>query len=441
MFNKFFKNKEVKNAGWLIGGKIIQMLLSLVVGIFTARYLGPGNYGLVNYGIAYVAFFTSLATLGLNSVIVKDFFDHPEEQGTAIGSALVMRFLSGLLSVILIVTIVFFIDYGQTETIIIVALCGLGLIFNIFETFNYWFQAQYKSKVTAIATLIAYGTVSVYKIILLITQQNVIWFALATSIDYVAVAIILFIFYKVYSGPKLKFSWGKCKQLLKISYHYILPGLMVAVYGQTDKIMLKQMTSEEAVGYYATGVTLCSMWTFVLNAIIDSIYPTILKLKKDGDQEAYERKNRQLYAIVFYVSTFVSISFVLLGNFAIEILYGKEFLPASSVLKIITWYTAFSYLGVARNAWIVSENKQKYITFLYVGAAVANVGLNFALIPIWGADGAAVASLVAQVLSGMLLPFFIKPLRPNAKLMMEAICFIKVKSCKNDIDIENNEKS
>lgn len=50
-------NKEVKNAGWLIGGKIIQMLLSLVVGVLTARYLGPGNYGLVNYGAAYVGFF------------------------------------------------------------------------------------------------------------------------------------------------------------------------------------------------------------------------------------------------------------------------------------------------------------------------------------------------------------------------------------------------
>ena len=62
------------------------MLLSLVVGVLTARYLGPGNYGLVNYGAAYVGFFSSLCTLGINNVIVKDFIDHPDEQGTAIGS-------------------------------------------------------------------------------------------------------------------------------------------------------------------------------------------------------------------------------------------------------------------------------------------------------------------------------------------------------------------
>ena len=92
----FFGNREAKNAYWLIGGRIAQMVLSLFVGILTARYLGPNNYGLINYGTAYVAFFASISNLGLNSVIIKDFVDHPNEQGEAIGSALVMRLASSV---------------------------------------------------------------------------------------------------------------------------------------------------------------------------------------------------------------------------------------------------------------------------------------------------------------------------------------------------------
>ena len=88
----FLKSKESKNASWLIAGKVVQMLLSVFVSILTARYLGPSNYGLISYGTAYTTFFTALCGLGINAIIIKNFVDHPDEQGEAIGSALLMRF-------------------------------------------------------------------------------------------------------------------------------------------------------------------------------------------------------------------------------------------------------------------------------------------------------------------------------------------------------------
>lgn len=426
MFKKLLGNKEVKNAGWLIGGRIVQMLISLVVGVLTARFLGPGNYGLINYGTAYVTFFTAFCTLGLNSVIIKDFVDHPEEQGEAIGSAILMRLVSSLLSVIMIVGIVSIIDGDEPITIAVVALCSVGLVFHVFETFNFWFQSQYKSKVTSIVTLTAYIVVSVYKIVLLIFGMDVRWFAFSTSVDYIFIAILLYIAYRKHNGQKLRFSLKKCKSLLSVSYNYILASMMVAIYGQTDKLMLKQMIGETEVGYYATATALCAMWTFVLQAIIDSLYPSILKLHSIS-KEQYEKKNRQLYCIVFYVSCFVSLMFVLFGDFAIWLLYGDEFMPAANTLKIVTWYTAFAFLGVARNAWIVSEGKQSYLKYMYVTAAALNVLINLLLIPVMGAAGAALASLITQLFTSLILPMFFKDLRPNAKLMLEAIAFRKIK--------------
>jgi len=416
------KSRETRNASWIIGGRILQMLLSLIVGVLTARFLGPGNYGLINYGSAYVAFFTALCNLGLNSVIIKDFVDHPDEQGEAIGSALVMRLISSILSTVLIVSVVSIVDKDEPLTIAVVALCSIGSIFHIFETFNFWFQNQYKSKITSIASLCAYIITAGYRIVLLILGKDVRWFAFASSVDYIAVAILLWLAYKRYHGPKLKFSLRKSKSLLSVSYNYILSSIMVALYGQTDKLMLKQMLDENAVGYYATATAICAMWTFVLQAIIDSLYPSILRLKNES-QAAYERKNRQLYAIVFYVSCIVSVGFVILGKPIVYILYGEAYLPSVSVLRMVTWYTAFSYLGVARNAWIVSEGKQKYLKYMYGCAAVMNVVLNAVLIPHMGAVGAALASLVTQISTSIVLPMFFREMRPNAKLMIDAICF------------------
>jgi len=152
--------------------------------------------------------------------------------------------------------------------------------------------------------------------------------------------------------------------------------------------------------------------------------PTIIELHKT-DKEQFLKKNRQLYAIIFYTSMFVSIIFLIFGNIAIKILYGEEYIPAVLPLKIATWYTAFSYLGVARDTWIVCENKQKYLKFLYIGAAVVNVILNLIFIPIWGAAGAAFTSLITQILTCIGIPLFIKEMRPNVKLMIDAILLRK----------------
>ena len=73
ILQKLLKRKTVKNAGYLIAGKVIQMAFSFVIGLLTARYLGPSNYGLMNYAGAYTAFFAAICTLGINNVLVKEF--------------------------------------------------------------------------------------------------------------------------------------------------------------------------------------------------------------------------------------------------------------------------------------------------------------------------------------------------------------------------------
>ena len=70
---------------------------------------------------------------------------------------------------------------------------------------------------------------------------------------------------------------------------------------------------------------------------------------------------------------------------------------------------------------MVYNDKQKYLKYMYIFAAVLNVILNFILIPKWGTSGAASASLITQIFTSIVFPMFIKDLRPNAKLMLEAI--------------------
>ena len=354
------KNKVVKNAGWIIGGRLVNKLLAFLVGILTARYLGPSNYGLINYAAAYISFFASICTLGINSIIVKNFVDHPDEEGKTIGTTLLLRAVSSLLSALMIVGIVGIVDRDEPLTVVVVALCSVGLIFQIFDTLNYWFQARLQSKYSALASLASYAAVSVYKIVLLVLGKSVEWFALASALDYTVLAVVLAAAYFKNGGQRFTASWAKAKELLSSSTSFIISGLMVSIYACTDKLMLKQMLGEASVGYYSLASAISVSWAFVLSAIIDSLYPEIVQ-SFNTNRIYYERKNRQLYAIVFYTSLFMSAAICLLARPFIEILYGASYLPAVQPLRIVVWYTAFSYLGVARNAWMVCENRQKYL--------------------------------------------------------------------------------
>ena len=414
------KNKVVKNAGWLIGGRLVNKLLAFLVGILTARYLGPSNYGLINYAAAYISFFASICTLGINSIIVKNFVDHPDEEGKTIGTTLLLRAVSSLLSALMIGGIVGIVDRDEPLTVVVVALCSAGLIFQIFDTLNYWFQARLQSKYSALASLASYAAVSVYKIVLLVLGKSVEWLALASALDYTVLAVVLAAAYFKNGGQRFTASWAKAKELLSSSTSFIISGLMISIYACTDKLMLKQMLGEASVGYYSLASAISVSWAFVLSAIIDSLYPEIVQ-SFNTNRIYYERKNRQLYAIVFYTSLFMSAAICLLARPFIEILYGASYLPAVQPLRIVVWYTAFSYLGVARNAWMVCENRQKYLKYLYMGAAAINVVLNLLFIPPWGASGAAAASLLTQIATTVLLPAVIRPLRANTKLMLDAV--------------------
>lgn len=412
-------NKETKNMGWLIAGKVSKMMLSFIVSIFTTRYLGPSNYGLINYVAAYTTFFLSICTLGLETVLLRDFVEHPEDEGKTIGTTLILRAAAGLLSAFMIVGIISVVDQEDPLLIPVAILSSISLIFDAFNVFHTWFQSRYQSKVTAVVALVSYSITSAYKISLLVMGKDIRWFAFSNTVDGITIAIMLVWCYRRESKAKLTFSSKKAKRLLSDSYHYILSGLIVAIYSQTDRLMLKQLQGETVVGYYSLAYTVNMMWVFVLTSIIDSLFPTILRLHRE-DEGAFKRKNKQLYALIIYLSLFVAIVMCTLGRPAIKLIYGPAYEKATLPLAILSFFTLFYYLGVARNVWTVCENKQRYLKYMYMVAVVLNILLNAALIPSMGASGAAIATLVTQIIVVIILPLFMKSLRPNAMLIIDA---------------------
>ena len=413
------KNKVARNASWIIGGKIVQAFLGLIVSMLTARYLGPSNYGLINYASSIVGFVIPLVFLGLNNTLVQELTINPEKEGEIIGTSILLSLVSAVLCILGIFIFVSIANAGEKDTIIVCMLYSILLIFQVLDLIQYWFQSKLLSKYSSMVTLVAYILISVYKIVLLMTQRSVYWFAIASTLDYLLISLGLLFIYHRLGGNNLSFSIQTGKALFKKSKHYIVTGLMVAIFAQTDKIMLKLMLGEDATGYYSAAVACASMTSFVYTAIIDSFRPVIFK-SHEVSNDKFELNLKRLYAIIIYLSLAQSIVMTVFAKLIIGILYGQAYAPAINALRIVTWYITFAYMGSVRNIWILSKNLQNYLWIINMSGAVLNVVINYALIPVFGVNGAAIASFVTQFFTNFLMGYIIPPIRENNKLIIEA---------------------
>ena len=123
------KRKVINNAKWIIVCKVIQAVLQLVIGMLCARYLGPSNYGVINYAASVVAFVVPLMQLGLQSTLVQELIESPEKEGKIMGTSLVLDLVSSFLCVSLVTAFVSTVNRGETETIIVSVLYSLSLVF------------------------------------------------------------------------------------------------------------------------------------------------------------------------------------------------------------------------------------------------------------------------------------------------------------------------
>ncbi|NLA34053.1 MAG: flippase, partial [Tenericutes bacterium] len=419
--NKITHSLTMKNSIWMIIANIIQMIIALFINRTVAEYLDVENYGIINYGISFVAFFTSLCTLGFNSILIKELINNKNKNGKIIGTSVTLRLISSLISIILIYIIIFLLKENNKEIVFCALLQSLALFFDAFTIIGLWYQANLKSKYVAITGLVSYIVVAIYKLTLVYNKKSIYWFAFSNSLTSIVIGTILIFLYFKHKGQKFSFSLETGKNLLKNSYHFILSGLMIAIYAQIDKIMIGSILENiSAVGLYSVATTIITLWSFVPNSIVTAFNPTIVFAKNES-KEKYIRRLKQLYSIIIWLSIAYALFITIFSKQIIGILYGSKYLGATTALNISIWGVSFSFIGVVREIWLVNNNIQKYSKWFAILGALANIILNIFMIPTFVIVGAAIATFITQLLTGLIANLFFKETRVNFKYIIEAM--------------------
>ena len=413
-FKKYFVNTS-----WLFFERIIGMAVTFFVGVYVARYLGPANFGLLSYTGSFVGLFSAIATLGLDSILVRELVKDEKRRGELLGTTFVLKVIGSIFVLMIIVIAVRF-TTNDSFTNLLIFIIAIGTIFQSFNVINFYFQSKVLSKYTVYAQIFASFTCAAIKLVLIYFNMSLIYFVIVTLLQSMILASGLVVMY--IKQKSSLFSWsvnfGLAKNLLKDSWPLMLSGIAISIYMKIDQVMIKNMLDAKAVGNYAVAVRLSGIWYFIPMAITSSVFPAIINAKKVSEKLYYERLQK-LYDLMTWLAIGIALPITFLANDIIKILFGAQYQSAAGVLRIHVWATVFVFLGVATGKYLVVENYTKISFLKSITGAIVNVILNIILIPKFKINGAAIATVISYFVSVFLIILIPKTYK-NSILMLKS---------------------
>ncbi|WP_234363369.1 flippase [Francisella tularensis] len=421
------------NTGWLFIGNISRMLASLLVGIWVARYLGPKEFGVLNYASSFVALFSVLTTLGLDGIVVRELVKDSSKSNTILGTAFGLKLLGFFALLIILSGVLYFAEESlYTKSIILVV--ALSTMMQSFNVLDFYFQSQVKSKFVALANLISLVISSITKIILILCGAELIYFAAVVVLDSFTLSLGFIYFYQSKKFGNIKnwrFKFAVAKSLLRDSWPLVLSGLAISIYMNIDQVMINHMLGPQEVGQFAAAVRISTVWYFIPVVISSSLFPAIINAKKVSEEIYYTRLQR-LYDLMVWIAIAIALPMTFLSDWIVNLLYGQDYNQAGSVLMIHIWAGIFVSLGVASSRWLLTENLQIFSTINTFIGAVINILLNCIFIKYIGIQGAALATLISYFMAAYLSLLFWQKTRKNFFCLSKSFLILRILNVKKN---------
>lgn len=397
----------LSNTSWMMAEQIIRMAVNLVVSVLIARHLGPAQFGHLSYAIALTSLLAIVGTLGLNRICVRELVECGTDAGrrlNLLSNVYAMRCLMGAALTLLCIVLAW--TLGNSAPII-VAILAPTLMFRPADTVELYFQSQTQAKNTTKARTAAFLAVTVVRLLLLKWNAGLTAFAVVATLE---VAIGAWALLWIYRRAGMSFQWHGLdkllmKRLLKESWPEIIAGFSGLLFMRMDQLMLEHMAGASQVGMFAVAARLSESWFFVPSAIVASTFPSIVR-ERERNHALYLRRISQLMVALTGLSYTAALATGLLSGPIIRWLYGEAFADAATILAIHIWCGLFVSFGLASGSWLMSERLIRLNLYRNLTGAIANIMLNGALIPRYGAVGAAWATLISLALAHFLFVAF-----------------------------------
>lgn len=387
-----------KNMSWLLISQIITSVCGFVWTILLARYLGVNNYGILGFAVSVSGILAIIDDLGISAHVVRHVATDYESAPKYVGNVIPLKIILAVINLIVTPIILIFLKIDG-YTIFITMIFTLEIIFksytnSLFGVFQAFEEGKYQG--------IGYSLMNASTLLFIVISVYADFGLLGVSISYVLANILSFIYaYYILNKhivkPKFEFDWEFCKKITLLSLPFAVTGILYSIYYSIDIVMLTHLVGDYATGIYNATYKLISLLTLFYSVYTAVIFPVMSKFFKNDKKllvMSYEKSIKYLMLVIIPIA--VATMFYSLD--IIQLIYGHQYDDASSVLSILIWTVCLLFISGASNTLLNASHKEVTVTKIYGLAAVFNIILNLFMIPYLSYNGAAITTVLSDVL-------------------------------------------
>jgi O-antigen/teichoic acid export membrane protein len=410
------------NIFWLASEKALQFVLAFLVGAYVARFLGPDQFGVFGYAQSIVNIAAVVASLGIDNIVVRHLVVDPAKRNEYLSAAALLRFCAGLLFLFL-AAIHWLTSASSDRSALLVVIMMLSVPMNAISVLALDLQAIVASKYVVFARTCQSLIGSTLRLSGALLKLPVVAFALISTLEALLFTMLLVVYHGRATRPvRLKFPQASTLNLLmRDGWPLLLASVSIILYMRVDQVMLKAMRGDLETGIFIAAVRLSELLHFIPVIVCSSVYPSIVKAR-EVDPLKYAARTQLLCDGLHFVALILAFAFTFLARPMVQVLFGHAYLAAVPVLQVHVWSTIAVFLGVASTQWLLAEGLQFVSLITTAIGLLANLLLNFFLIPAYGALGAAIATTVSYTVAVFAGPLLVSKARPVLKILLKAVC-------------------
>jgi len=344
------------------------------------------------------------------------------DEGLILGSAFLIRLCGSLLAITLAIGVAWWLGgFDKTQLTLLAILC-IGVPFaEIPAGVWLWFASHTNIGPAVLGKNTSMILGAFLRVGVILSGAGLVALMSALALESVLLCLFLFGAYLWY-GERFthwRFDTRHAWRMMLTGLPIILSSLVVSLNARVDQLMLGRLTSMADVGVYAAAMRFSEIWWVVPPMIIQTLAARYIYPKDLGDR--LQSNVARIIAGMALLSLVPCVLFSVIGSGVVSLILGKQYLGAGSVLMIHIWIAVLVFIDAPVCQYLLATHRQSQLIVKSVVLLHLNFGLELLLVPHYGPQGAATATLIAQAVTVLVLPMLYPPLRDLRSIYRLAI--------------------
>ncbi|MPY68870.1 MAG: oligosaccharide flippase family protein [Alphaproteobacteria bacterium] len=384
-----------RNFAALFSSQAAAAAAGLVATAFLARMLGTESFGVLGFGVAILSYFGLLVTLGTDVYGAREIAQTPARAARLVHDLLGLRTATVAAVSVLYFVVVFALDLPERVRVVL-WIQGAGLLATAY-TLDFVFQGLQRMGAIAARQTMASALSLALVLLVVRTPEDVYLAALApVAAGALTAGWLALRMHRAVLPFGIAVRPAAWRPMLKASLPIAVAQLMGAVFFYIDIVMLGFMETPHLVGVYV-GMSRVLMVTLVAAGLIGSVFlPVVAAAWPDAGPMRARYRDFMIAALL--AGAPVALAGMAFPAEIVSVIFGAPYLGGTTALTILMGMTLAAYLAMAPAGALTSWHDQTWHMVAFSAGGVANVALNLVLIPRYGIEGAATATLLAQLL-------------------------------------------